>query len=138
MTTSPKPTARPPIVVSETDAERLSGLALRNEAANPKVSELLLEELARARVLPDARMAEDVVGMNSRVAFRDEAHGREREVTLVYPQDADIAAGRISIMTPVGAGLIGLRSGQSILWPDRDGEKRVLRVLSVARAAMAT
>ena len=51
----------------------------------------------------------------------------------VGPDEADIAAGRISIMTPVGAGLIGLREGQSILWPHRGGETRVLRILKVGR-----
>jgi len=54
-------------------------------------------------------------------------------VQLVYPADADIDAGKVSILTPVGAGLIGLRAGQAIAWPDRDGRARTLRVLGVAR-----
>jgi regulator of nucleoside diphosphate kinase len=123
--------ARPPLVLSETDAERLSALALQNEAAHPVTAGLLLDEIERAQVrrhLPD-----DVVGMNSTVEFLDEAHGEARTVQLVYPDEADIAAARISIMTPVGAGLIGLRAGQSILWPDRGGETRVLRILKVGR-----
>jgi regulator of nucleoside diphosphate kinase len=50
---------------------------------------------------------------------------------LVYPAEADIEAGRISILTPVGAGLIGLAEGASILWPDRDGHERRLRIIAV-------
>jgi regulator of nucleoside diphosphate kinase len=123
--------ARPPLVLSETDAERLSALALQNEAAHPVAAGLLLDELERAQVR--RRVADDVVGMNSTVEFLDEAHGEPRTVQLVYPDEADIAAGRISIMTPVGAGLIGLKAGQSILWPDRGGETRVLRILRVGR-----
>jgi regulator of nucleoside diphosphate kinase len=52
-------------------------------------------------------------------------------VKLVYPQDADIEAGRISILTPIGAGLIGLAQGDSIVWPDRDGQERILRIVRV-------
>ena len=122
---------RPPLVLSEIDAERLSALALQNEAAHPVAAGLLLDELERAQVR--RRVGPDVVGMNSTVEFLDEAHGEARTVQLVYPDEADIAAGRISIMTPVGAGLIGLKAGQSILWPDRGGETRVLRILRVGR-----
>lgn len=137
MTRATRPSARPPIVLRETDAGRLSALAIQNEAAQPAVAKLLLDEIARAQIRPDALVRADIAGMYSTVAFRDEAHGRDRVVRLVYPQDADIAAGKISILTPVGAGLIGLAAGQAILWPDRDGECRVLRILSVARPAEA-
>ena len=125
--------ARPPLILSETDAERLSALALQNEAAHPVVAGLLLDEIERAQVRADHRVPAEVVGMNSTVEFVDEAHGEPRTVQLVYPHEADIAAGRISIMTPVGAALIGLKAGQSILWPDRVGETRVLRILKVGR-----
>ena len=135
MTRSTRPSARPRIVLGETDAERLSGLALRHEATQPGVARLLLDEIARAEVRRDSRVRDDIVGMNSTVQFRDEAHGHERTVRLVYPQDADFAAGRISILTPVGVALIGLAAGQSILWPNRDGGKRALHILSVVRSA---
>jgi regulator of nucleoside diphosphate kinase len=112
-------------------------LAIQNEAVHPVTAQLLLDEIARAQIRPDRLVRENIVGMNSTVTFRDEAHGRDRVVQLVYPQDADIAARRISILTPVGAGLIGLAAGQAILWPDREGERRVLRILNVTRHAEA-
>lgn len=126
--------ARPPITVGETDAERLTALALQAEERLPEVAALLLDELERARVKPDAKMPADVVGVGSTVEFVDEAHGAPRTVRLVWPGEADIAAGKVSVMTHVGAGLLGLTAGQSILWPDRDGRKRSLRILSVGRA----
>ncbi len=126
--------ARPPITVGETDAERLTALALQAEDRLPEVAALLLDELERARVKPDAKMPADVVGVGSTVEFVDEAHGAPRTVQLVWPGEADIAAGKVSVMTHVGAGLLGLTAGQSILWPDRDGRKRPLRILSVGRA----
>ena len=73
--------------------------------------------------------------MGATVQFLDEVSGRRRTVELVYPQDADIAADRISVLTPIGAGLIGLSEGQTIAWPDRDGHTRLLRILEVRRAA---
>lgn len=128
--------ARPPVVLSETDAERLAALALQMEPRAPEVTGLLLEELDRAIVRPDLLIADGVVGMGSRVEFVDEAHGEPRTIQLVYPGEADIAAGRISILTHVGAGLIGLAEGQSILWPDREGHERPLRIVRVERVPL--
>ena len=69
--------------------------------------------------------------MNSRVRFEDERTGEQREVTLVYPRDADIDAGKISILVPVGASLLGLRVGQTIDWMPPSGDKRRYRVVAV-------
>ena len=125
----------PALVLSETDAERLSALALRAIDAQPVVAGLLLAEIERAEVRPDPQTPDKAVGMGATVQFLDEVSGRRRTVELVYPQDADIAADRISVLTPIGAGLIGLSEGQTIAWPDRDGHTRLLRILEVRRAA---
>jgi regulator of nucleoside diphosphate kinase len=129
---------RPPLILSETDAERLFALAARSRPALPALCDLLMAEIDRAEVRPDHRAPPDVVGMNATVEFIDESHGRPRTVQLVYPRDADIAAGRISVLTPIGAGLIGLRPGQRIDWPDREGRQRRLRVVSVSRPVAAS
>ncbi|MCB2084109.1 GreA/GreB family elongation factor [Accumulibacter sp.] len=84
----------------------------------------------RARTLT-SRLPGDVVAMQSTVKFVDEASGVERTLQLVYPQAADIEAERISILSLVGAGLLGLRTGQSIMWPDRAGKQRLLRIVDV-------
>jgi regulator of nucleoside diphosphate kinase len=134
MPTSSLAASRPNIILSETDADRITDLALGALQRSPEVSRLLLEEIERADVRPDAETPADIAGMGARVEFVDQAHGESRAVTLVYPAEADIAAGRISILTPVGAGLLGLRPGQSIQWPDREGHERELRVVSVQRS----
>ena len=126
---------RPPIHMLEGEAERLSNLALTIEERLPQVSALLLEEIARARLHRPGRIDAKVVTMNATVAFVDEASGATRTVQLVMPAEADIAQDRISILTPVGAGLIGLSEGQSIVWPDRDGRERTLTIVSVTQAA---
>src|SRR3546814_13286656 len=60
-----------------------------------------------------------------------------RTVRLVYPAEADIAEGRMSILTPVGAGLIGLSVGQSINWPDRGGIEHRLTIVAVEQPVRA-
>ena len=71
------------------------------------------------------------VAMNSVVRFRDESNGAVRQVELVYPPDANIEAGRISVLTPIGAALIGVGVGQSIPCPTQTGQSRALTVLGV-------
>lgn len=126
---------RPPIHMIDIEADRLTALALAAEEHNPHVCRLLLDEIGRARIHGAGRIGTDVVTMHTKVQFVDAATGKEYDYELVYPGEADIAAGRISIMTLVGAGLIGLREGQSIHWPDRDGRERELTIVSVRQAA---
>ncbi|MBO9622067.1 MAG: nucleoside diphosphate kinase regulator [Sphingomonas sp.] len=135
MTPNQAATPRPPIDMIDTEAEKLADLALGAEERAPQVSALLLDEIERATLHSAETIPPEVVTMGSRVEFVDEGSGREHSVELVYPQDADISAGRISILTQVGAGLIGLRAGQSILWPGRDGQERRLVIVRVARSA---
>ncbi|MEQ8310989.1 MAG: nucleoside diphosphate kinase regulator [Sphingopyxis sp.] len=132
--TTPRAAKSPPIQMIDREADRLTELALSKEDDLPQVCGLLLREINRATIRTAPRFPSDIVTMQSRVTFADAATGAERTVELVYPGDADISAGRISILTPVGAGLIGLREGQSILWPDRDGHERKLTILKVERA----
>ncbi|WP_454717185.1 nucleoside diphosphate kinase regulator [Caulobacter segnis] len=122
---------RPHLIMAETEAEQLSTLALQMEQAAPLAADLLLREIDRAEVRPDADIPDHVVRMRSTVRFEDDANGAARSVLLVYPKEADVAAGKISVLSLVGAGLIGLSVGQSIQWPDRDGHERALRILKV-------
>ena len=69
----------------------------------PELAEELLGELARARIASGAELPADTVQMGSTLTY--EADGQRRRVTLVYPQEADIAAGRISVLTPIGTAL---------------------------------
>lgn len=124
---------RPPIILIESEADALADLAIGIENRHPNVSSMLLEEIDRAETLPAEEMPGDVVTMGSTVEFVVQKTGERRTVKLVYPKEADIAEGRLSILTPVGAGLIGLRVGQSISWPDRSGEERLLTIENVSR-----
>ncbi|TAJ32588.1 MAG: nucleoside diphosphate kinase regulator [Reyranella sp.] len=120
----------PNIVVSNADYERLTDLATASLERLPEVAEELLAEMDRAKIVGDDNVPENVVRMGSTVTFKSD-DGRQRTETLVYPVDEDSDAHKISVMTPVGAALIGLAEGQSISWTARDGRKHELTVVKV-------
>lgn len=119
----------PPVTIHAEDRERLEALAQASMERSPQTAAYLAREVERARTArPDEP---NFIRMGSHVAFRDDTTAQTREVTLVYPDRADIAAGRISVLTPIGAALIGLSEGQTISWQTPAGDWRPLTVLSV-------
>ena len=123
--------ARPPIHLLAAESDIVAGLALRSEGRQPVVAAMLLEEIERAELHDPETMPEGHVRLNSRVAFVDERTRQLREVQLVMPGEANIARGRVSILTPMGAALYGLAAGHSIEWPDLQGEYRPIRIVRV-------
>jgi regulator of nucleoside diphosphate kinase len=121
----------PHILVSEADEKRLTTIATAASHRVPEVSAALLSELERADVWPDSSMPADVIRIGSIIEFEID-DGRRMKVQLALPKSADILAGRISVLTPVGAALIGLSPGQSMEWLGNDGKERVLTVLAVS------
>ncbi len=117
----------PQIYLTQEDLDRL--LKLVELPGNRR--EMLERELVRANVVPREKIPADVVTMNSRVVFENETTGERREVTLVYPGNSDIDAGKISVLVPVGTALLGLRVGQSIEWELPGGEKQRYRIVKV-------
>ena len=122
----------PEIVISADDYQRLQNIADAAQKSAPRVAEYLQEELDRATVCATAPNCAPGVRMGSYVEFRDDESGRVRTVQLVFPADADMEADRISVLTPIGAALIGLSEGQSIEWRTRAGEWKTLTVLKVS------
>jgi regulator of nucleoside diphosphate kinase len=119
----------PEIVVGDTDHARLTTLANAALETVPDTADELLSELDRAKVVADDSVPRDVVRMGSVVEYRSD--NDQKRVTLVFPQEADIASGKVSVLTPVGAALIGLAKGESITWTARDGSRHQLTILSV-------
>lgn len=118
----------PQIYLTQNDLDRLLRLV---EAQPGKRFDQLESELVRANVVPREKIPRDVVTMNSRVVFENETTREQREITLVYPGNADIDAGRVSVLVPVGTALLGLRVGQSIDWELPGGEKQRYRIVEV-------
>lgn len=132
--TPKKPSKRnPKVVINADDMAHLESLADGMLRRHPELADRLFDEIARARVVPPAKMPKDVVSMGSTVTYRDESTGDEKSVTLVYPEEADIAQMRVSVMTPIGVALLGLAEGASFYWDTRDNKRRVLTIISVAQ-----
>lgn len=120
----------PPLTLGKADHTKLYALGEAALDRNPDLAETLLTELDRAKVVDDAKLPGGVVRIGSRVTYQTNA-GQEQSVTLVYPVDADIEQGRISVLTPIGVALIGLKAGQSITWHDRADKRHKLTVVKV-------
>ncbi|MBR0718379.1 nucleoside diphosphate kinase regulator [Bradyrhizobium liaoningense] len=122
----------PPITVMEDEARRLNALANSSATLFPRVAHFLAQEMERASVVPDDSELRGVVRMGSQVQFCDDRTGEVRDVVLVYPHEADITLKRVSVLTPVGAALIGLSVGQAIEFQTPTHHKRSLTVLGVS------
>lgn len=121
----------PQIVISRDEHRRLLVLAMAGSGHAPDDSDELLYELDRATVVANDDVPSEVVRMGSLVTFRTDSE--TRTVQLAYPGEADIGRGRVSILTPIGAALIGLHTGQSITWRTRDNRRQALTVLRVVQ-----
>ena len=122
---------RPPIHLLAAESDMVSRLALQSEHRYPVVAAMLLEEIERAELHNRDTLPDDAVTIGSEVDFVDEKTSQMRKVEIVMPAMANIAHGRISILTPMGAALYGLTAGQSITWPDLDGHERRIRIVRV-------
>lgn len=123
--------AAPRIFINEDHVEHLEKIAEGALKRSPDLADRLLTELSRAQRVAAAKVPADVVTIGNFATYRDETTGKERTVTLVFPEDADISAGRISVMTPIGVALLGLREGATFDWETTTGETRQLTVIAV-------
>ncbi|MFA7633593.1 MAG: nucleoside diphosphate kinase regulator [Thiohalomonadaceae bacterium] len=122
----------PSIKITSSDYDRLDTLLARPEYRHLALAKTLREELERAEVVEPEEMPTSVITMHSTARCLEEGEGREFEVTLVYPSEADGTAGRISITAPMGMAMLGLATGQEISWPGPGGQILRLRVLDVS------
>jgi regulator of nucleoside diphosphate kinase len=122
------PQARPRVLVAAGDFDLLDRLA---NAQRSTAAELLRQELERAVVVGESDSAPPFVRLGSRVEFLDLPSGRTRAVRLVRPEQADIDAGALSVMTQVGAALLGLSTGDSFSLATEQERERVLVVIRV-------
>jgi regulator of nucleoside diphosphate kinase len=126
------PAVLPRIVVSTRDFGRLENLArIHMESAHP-VADLLLAELERATVCAPDAVGSDVVTMNARVTFRAGPSMIPRSATVVYPEDYHPTGQHVSVMSPLGAAMLGLRAGERMPYTDLQGTRFSVKVDEVA------
>lgn len=115
------------IFITDFDLERLEDLienSSRRSSRDGKHLEGLELELLKADVVPPAGIPPDVITMNSRVCLQDMETGDDLVYTLVFPTDADLESGRISVLAPIGTAMIGYRVGDTIQWQVPAGTRK--------------
>ena len=119
--------ARKPMI-NVTDAENLREIINNpwvQSIADQRVLRLLEERLEKAITVSDERLPCTVVAMQSTVRLKFPMSGDTETFQLVYPEDADIQAARLSVLAPVGVAILGRHRGQSTLTRVPTGSRRV-------------
>lgn len=107
------------ITMTDTDLQKLNGLLMALERDHSKdngFAESLKKEIQRARIVPPKKITGDVVTMNSRVRLKDLGTQENFVFQIVFPSEADLERGKISVLAPVGTALLGYRVGDVITW----------------------
>jgi regulator of nucleoside diphosphate kinase len=119
--------------LTELDYVRLTNLVRRNmrggsDAPNdPSFADLL----NACAIVPVRQVPPDVVTMYSQVLLLDRTSGERMKLTLCYPADAEPAEGFVSVLSPLGSSLLGLREGDVARWPTPAGSERAAEVLAI-------
>ncbi len=115
------------IYITQFDLDRLNLLVAEKRATggdNAYLAELETE-LGQAEVVDPKDIPVNVVTMNSKVRMKDVETGEEMTYSLVFPQDANIDEDKLSILAPVGTGMIGYKAGDIIEWPVPAGIRKI-------------
>lgn len=122
----------PPLLIGDQSEALLRGIARAAMLRAPEVAGRLLDEVDRADVVAESEVPDDVVRIGSFVTYQVRLTGSVNTIRLVSPREADLRKSRVSVVSEVGAALIGLKRGQQIEW-EFGGRRHVLEVLRVAR-----
>ncbi len=116
------------IFITDFDLQRLEVLienASRRPSRDGRHLEELGQELLRAEVVDPTGIPPDVITMNTRVCLSDMVSGEDLIYTLVFPGDANLESGKISVLAPIGTAMIGYRTGDRITWQVPGGIKKL-------------
>lgn len=102
--------------MTDKDMERLDYILQAADSRDKGSVKQLRQEMERAWVIPALNMLGDVVTMNSRVRLKDLTSGEDLILQIVYPANADLEKGKISVLSPVGTALLGYQVGDVISW----------------------
>ena len=124
---------QPKIFVTTKDAEKLRELirkAYHSDYRGSDYLKKLAEEIEKASVVQSNQIPSDVITLNSTGRWLDQKTDEEMLYTLVFPEDADISQGKISILAPIGTAMLGYKVGDIFEW-DTPGGTRIIRVKEI-------
>ena len=105
------------MILSEYDFRRLKGILERlreSSRAEHRLLSVLEAKLAAAAVVPPEYLPEDAVSLNSKLRFKDLRSRKQQVCTLVFPAEADMSRGKVSVLSPLGIALIGAKAGEVV------------------------
>lgn len=114
------------IYITEIDKEKLKKLienALHSNIKNKAIEELSLE-LNKALVIDPRKVPPNVVTMNSKVKLV--LNGEEKEIQLVFPQEAEPFKNKVSVLSPIGTAIIGYAVDDTIEWDTPSGKSKII------------
>ncbi|SCX67524.1 GreA/GreB family elongation factor [Variovorax sp. EL159] len=111
--------------LTELDVARL------NKLNGSQLPPALADLLDLAEVLPSREVPADIVTMYSQIEVEDLATQQTQKITLCYPGDAEPASGFISVLSPVGIGLLGVKAGTLARWQMPNGAEGAARVVAI-------
>ena len=126
------------LILSATEAEVLALMLGERRRASPLetgAADTLADLLVGARLVPHHELPADRVAMNSRVTYDELPRGGRRSVVLVHPIESDPAAGRISVLSPIGLALLGRAPGAEVDAGLPGGRWLTIRIIDVQRNA---
>ena len=116
--------APPPRTLTELDHIRILNLVRRNLQSGLIDSDTPIEAVIDdADLVPSREIPGNIVTMYTQLAVKDSLSGERRTLALCYPQDAEPGAGFVSVLSPIGAALLGLAIGETAQWFTPDGRK---------------
>ncbi|MFI5447068.1 nucleoside diphosphate kinase regulator [Polaromonas sp. UC242_47] len=117
--------------VTELDHVRISNL-LRHPSGRASAADAAIDDVIDgAELVSSYDVPPHVVTMYSQVLIADTHTGEQRKLTLCYPHDAEPATGFVSVLSPVGAALLGLSVGQTARWASPQGEPASAEIMSL-------
>lgn len=128
------------LLVSASDAEVLASVVGERARSNPleaEAADALADVLSGARLVANERLPANRVAVNSLVSYREEPGGARRTVAVVHPHRANAAAGRISVLSPIGRALLGRKTGAVIAVCAPGGRDLRIHILNVEKTAEA-
>lgn len=126
----PKSARKPRILITAQDLEVLETMVGRSATRNAAIN-LLEDELGRAVIVNEDFSARPFCRIGSRVTYEDMTSGQIRDIQIVMPGEADIDKQKVSVLSLVGASLLGLVADAEFSWTDDNGRPHKLKVINV-------
>ena len=86
----------------------------------------LMGEMETARILDEVAMPQDIIRFNTMVTVISQNNGWHKKFKLVLPSQSDVRKNHISILTPMGAAVMGYAKGDSIIWEFPSGNQKLI------------